>query len=260
MIVIFFFVSLLSSITGALCGIGGGVITKPVLDAFGLLSVSSISFLSGCTVLAMSVVSVMRYWKNGEKSIEVQTGTPLAIGASIGGIFGKVIFQSLCMYFVNENAVGAVQAILMIIITVVTLFFFGKERQFRAWRVDNTAGCLGIGLLLGLISSFLGIGGGPLNLLVLQLFFSMDRKQSAANSLYIILFSQLASLLSALVGGDVPEVPMEVLMVMVTGGLMGGYIGSLMKKRMALQMMNRFFCMVMLLIIGINILNFLKFV
>lgn len=58
MVVLFFAVSFLASIAGAICGIGGGVIIKPVLDMFGLASVSTISFLSGCTVLAMSIYSV----------------------------------------------------------------------------------------------------------------------------------------------------------------------------------------------------------
>ena len=53
---VFFGVSFLASIVGAICGIGGGVIIKPVLDAFGVLDVSAISFLSGCTVLAMSYI------------------------------------------------------------------------------------------------------------------------------------------------------------------------------------------------------------
>ena len=51
MIVVFFAVSLLASIVGSICGIGGGVIIKPVLDALDVMSVSCISFLSGCTVL-----------------------------------------------------------------------------------------------------------------------------------------------------------------------------------------------------------------
>ena len=59
-ILVFFLVSILSSIVGSICGIGGGVIIKPVLDAVGIMSVSSISFLSGCTVLAMSIVSVYK--------------------------------------------------------------------------------------------------------------------------------------------------------------------------------------------------------
>ena len=49
-----FLVSFLASTAGAICGIGGGVIIKPVLDLFQMASVSTISFLSGCTVLSMS--------------------------------------------------------------------------------------------------------------------------------------------------------------------------------------------------------------
>ncbi len=58
MYIIFFIISFGACIVGAICGIGGGVIIKPVLDAFGVLSVSAISFLSGCTVLAMTCYSV----------------------------------------------------------------------------------------------------------------------------------------------------------------------------------------------------------
>lgn len=52
---LYLLVSFLASVVGAVCGIGGGVIIKPVLDLFGLAGVSTISFLSGCTVLSMSL-------------------------------------------------------------------------------------------------------------------------------------------------------------------------------------------------------------
>lgn len=63
--VIFLAVSFGASVVGAICGIGGGVLIKPLLDAFGVLSVSTISFLSGCTVLAMSCYSVVRAKQSG---------------------------------------------------------------------------------------------------------------------------------------------------------------------------------------------------
>ena len=46
---LFLIVSFFSSIVGAICGIGGGVIIKPVLDMLGMGSATTISFLSGCT-------------------------------------------------------------------------------------------------------------------------------------------------------------------------------------------------------------------
>ena len=57
-------------IAGAICGIGGGVIIKPVLDALGILDVASISFLSGCTVLSMTAYSVLRSRLNGSSHVD----------------------------------------------------------------------------------------------------------------------------------------------------------------------------------------------
>ncbi|MEG0565900.1 MAG: sulfite exporter TauE/SafE family protein, partial [Hungatella sp.] len=78
--VIFLAVSFGASIVGAICGIGGGVLIKPLLDAFGVLSVSAISFLSGCTVLSMSCYSVGKAKLSGESLVDGKIGTPLAIG------------------------------------------------------------------------------------------------------------------------------------------------------------------------------------
>ena len=89
---VFFLVSFLASIVGAICGIGGGVIIKPVLDMLQLGSVSSISFLSGCTVLSMSCYSVGGSLLKKERAVDIKTGTPLAVGAAIGGVAGKQIF------------------------------------------------------------------------------------------------------------------------------------------------------------------------
>lgn len=77
---IYLLVSFLVSVIGAICGIGGGVIIKPVLDLCGLASVSTISFLSGCTVLSMSCCSVAKNLSAGESKVDMKTGTPLAIG------------------------------------------------------------------------------------------------------------------------------------------------------------------------------------
>lgn len=65
----------------------------------------------------------------------------------------------------------------------------------------NVLGCAAIGLVLGMSSAFLGIGGGPINLVVLFHFFSMPTKRAAQSSLYIILFSQATSTVASLATG-----------------------------------------------------------
>ena len=89
MYILFFLISFVASVSGAICGIGGGVIIKPVLDSFGLLDVKTISFLSGCTVLAMSGYSFLISKIKKESLVDMRIGTPLAVGAAVGGILGK---------------------------------------------------------------------------------------------------------------------------------------------------------------------------
>ena len=259
MYALFVLVSFGASIVGAICGIGGGVIIKPTLDAFGVLSVAAISFLSGCTVLSMSCYSVVRSKLAGDSGVDMKTGTPLAIGAAVGGIVGKMMFQYLSGQFADQDMVGAVQAACLVVITIGTLLYTIKKEQIRTHKLTHVGVCLAIGLVLGIMSSFLGIGGGPINLVVLFYFFSMDTKTAAANSLYIILFSQITSLVQTCVTGTIPEMEISYLVCMIAGGILGGTIGSKVNKKISDAGVDKLFIFLMAVIVLINIYNALKF-
>ena len=256
---LYLIVSFLASIAGAICGIGGGVIIKPVLDLCGLASVSTISFLSGCTVLAMSCYSVTKNLTSGESSIDKKTGTPLAIGAAVGGVVGKYMFSAIKAMFANPNTVGAVQAACLALITIATLVYTIFKSRIQTKHIKNLAVCLVIGLLLGIVSSFLGIGGGPINLVVLFYFFSMDTKTAAQNSLYIILFSQITSLITTLVTKTVPPFEWSALIFMVVGGIGGGIVGRMFNKKMDNRAVDKLFMVLMGIIICISIFNTFRY-
>lgn len=230
--VIFWLVSLCATLIGSICGIGGGIIIKPVLDSLHVMSTASISFLSGCTVLSMTIVSVYKTMRAGTVKIQMDTETPLALGAAVGGVAGSQIFQYLQGISADPEAVGDIQAMLMAGMMTVVILYTLFSAKLRSCHVKNKLACVLLGGGLGMLSAFLGIGGGPLNLAVLTLFFSMNTKEAAANSLYIILFSQAASLLVTLLTGSVPEFLPLALVIMVAGGLLGGTLGSLFNKRL----------------------------
>lgn len=255
---LFLLISLFSSTIGAISGIGGGVIIKPVLDATGTLSVSTISWLSGCTVLSMSIISLLRGRKNGV-SLEVRTSTPLAIGAALGGIAGKGIFDLVRAQVGRENLLGAIQAILLLMITAGVFFYIRLKSRIVTRQVKNPAACFLIGLLLGLLSAFLGIGGGPVNIAVLYYFFSMDSKKAAKNSLYIILFSQATSFFSTLIRGNVPPFDLLTLLFMIAGGVIGGIMGSGISKRISAERVEMVFTVLLFLIMGVNVYNIIRF-
>ena len=252
--ILFFVVSFLSSIVGAICGIGGGVVIKPVLDMLQMGAPATINFLSGCTVLSMSLYSVGKALRAGDSKVEMSTGTPLALGAAVGGVIGKELFSAVKEYFGGSSMVGGVQAIALGIITLGTLLYTVNKSRIQTRTTSNKVVCLVIGLLLGIMSSFLGIGGGPINLVVLGYFFGMDTKTAAANSLYIILFSQMASLIATLISG-VPEFRIPALILMVAGGIGGGIVGRKLNKKMDNKAVDKLFIGLMVLIVGICVYN-----
>ena len=86
--------------------------------------------------------------------------------------------------------------------------------------------------------------------MVLFFFFSMDTKTAAQNSLYIILFSQITSLINTLVTRTVPEFGFGLFVLMVGGGIFGGVAG---------RFVNRLFIGLMVVIMGICVYNIIQF-
>lgn len=254
--VLVFAVCLFASAVGGVCGIGGGVIIKPVVEAFNILSVSALSFLSGLCVLTMSCIYVIR--QRGSHLVEARQGTLLAWGAASGGLAGKAVFD-LIRQAVGEAPVGLTQSILLAIVTLLTLVYILNKRHIRTNTVSHPLVCILIGSALGMMSSFLGIGGGPINLCVLYYFFSMDTKKAASNSLYIILFSQTFSLLSTVIQGKIPQFPMIMLILMVTGGIWGGMLGHKLYVRLTAAQIDRLFNGLLCVIIMICLHNALRF-
>ncbi len=256
---LFFLISFGASIIGAICGIGGGIIIKPVMDAFGALDVSSINFLSGCTVLSMTMYSVIKAKIAKDSVINMKLGTPLAIGATIGGLFGKELFSYVETLFDTPNTAGAVQAFVLMLITLCTLSYTIGKEKVNTLRVTNMFICLLIGFVLGGCSSFLGIGGGPINLVVLHYFFTMGTKEAAQNSLYIILFSQITNVGLSLFTTDLSQISIVLLVGMIVCGIGGGICGRAINKKINENTVNKLFIALMIVIICINIYNTIKY-
>lgn len=227
---VFFAVAFGACIIGKICGMSGGVIIKPVLDAFGILSVGTINFLSGCTVLDMTCWSV-----------------------------GKQAYAAVAAQFADANTAGGVQACLLFAATFATLLYTLQKDNIAKRQVSNQLACVVIGLALGMLGAFLGIGGGPFNMAVLYYFFSMTTKIAAQNSLYIILFSQAIGILQTVLTGRTPEFSAGVLIGMVVFGVIGSEVGGRINKRLDDRAATRLFECAMALILCINVYNIWRY-
>ena len=121
-------VCLAASTIGGICGVGGGVVIKPLLDVTGIMSVSTLSFLSGLTVLAMACINV---WKSRKsKELETRRSIPLGLGAAVGGVSGKYLFDLIRKSLGNDRLVGGIQAIVLGILVLGTLLYvLNKKRE-----------------------------------------------------------------------------------------------------------------------------------
>ena len=141
---IFFLICFLASAVGAVCGIGGGVIIKPVLDAFGILDVETISFLSGCTVLSMTAYAVLKSRAGGNAKGDKKVRFPMAAGAALGGLAGKELFSFAASLSPDRNRVGAVQAFCLLLELQLVRDYRGHYLQSQprcAWHhYGNTRG------------------------------------------------------------------------------------------------------------------------
>ena len=134
--IIIVLIAFLATVIGSISGIGGGVIIKPVMDAISGLNMSTISFLSGNTVLAMTIISLL---KSAKEPIKPEAGLaiPLSLGAVFGGIVGKSLFSFVQSVASNNAGVGLVQNIIMIILTVTVFFYIQNKAKITTINVKN---------------------------------------------------------------------------------------------------------------------------
>src|SRR5699024_1866116 len=118
---IYFLVIILSNTVGAVSGMGGGVIIKPVLDFFALDTVATISFYSTVAVFVMSIVSTSRQLKNGVQ-VKGKIVLWISMGSIIGGIFGSLAFEALLNQFEQQESVQFIQIILTILMLLFAFF------------------------------------------------------------------------------------------------------------------------------------------
>jgi uncharacterized membrane protein YfcA len=253
------FIAGFASVIGAISGIGGGIIIKPVLDALSGREIAEINVLSGATVLAMSLVSLLRSRGSGI-TLEPKRGTALAGGAALGGAVGKLIFSITLRFFPRTALIGVIQSLMLIFLTLTVLLYLKKKKTIRPRDIHTIPFCLFTGLMLGMVSAFLGIGGGPVNIMVISYFFSMDSKTTALHSLYTIFLSQTASFLLMCAEGRIPSVNPVPVIAMVTGGVGGGLIGSRIVRILSNEQVDRLFSMVLWLVILLSAYNAVRFV
>jgi uncharacterized membrane protein YfcA len=250
-------VSFLASVIGAVCGIGGGIIIKPVVDAISTLYVETVSFLSGLTVLCMAAWSVVMTICSKKNPIKINITYPVSIGAAVGGTIGNRLFHLLNSSF--ADGAGSVQALCLFVLTFGTLVYTKNKHKIHTCNFTNSFACVTAGLILGFFSSLLGIGGGPFNLVLLSFLFSMDAKEAVQNSLCIILCSQFSNLVVTVITSTVPLFDPALLVGMACAGVTGAEVGRRLNMKLDDRAVDTLFQYLTIVIMALCVYNFCQY-
>ena len=229
--IIYFIIAIASTTVGAITGMGGGVIMKPVLDMMKGFDVATISLLSSISVLAMAIVSVLKQIQQKVK-IRYNIAIPLALGSVAGGIVGQAMLTAIIEWLDANSKVTAVQNSALAILIIAVFLYMLNKSKIRTLGIVNIFVVVIVGIFLGIISSFLGIGGGPINVALLILIFSFDIKTATICSIITILFAQISKLFSVALSGNHEIYDLSMLPPMLIGAVSGGFIGSWLNKKL----------------------------
>ena len=226
--VIYGIVIFAATFLGAFVGLGGGVIIKPLLDLIGHDTVQVVNFISTCAVFSMSISSTIKHFRAKTK-IDFKIIVSLSAGAVVGGILGSKLFDYLLTIF-NNSMLKSIQGLILGLLLVASVVYINVKNA-KSFRLTNPAAIIAVGLTLGFIASFLGVGGGPINVAFLVLFFSMTVKEAAVYSVGTIFFSQLSKLVTLGVTHTIPKFDIITLIVAIVCAAIGGIVGAKMNKK-----------------------------
>lgn len=249
---IYFFVIVIANTIGAVSGMGGGVIIKPVFDFIGAHDVAAISFYSATAVFTMSVVSTMRQLTSGRK-FNWQIVSWVSVGAVLGGILGNLAFEACLNWFGNKDIVQLIQIVLTVI-TLIFAFVYTKY-NWKNFKLTHVIWYFICGLMLGFLASLLGIGGGPINVSLLMLLFSLPIKEATVYSICTIFFSQFAKLLTIALTTVFSRYDLTILWFVIPAAVIGGLLGAKFSKILSPEKVTIVFQGVVLLVLFINLYN-----
>ncbi len=251
-VLIYSVIILCATFLGAFVGLGGGVIIKPMLDLIGHDGIAAVNFISSCAVFSMSISSTVKHIKAKTK-IDFRFILVLSVGAVCGGIGGSYFFDRLLSAFDND-ILKKIQGLILGVLLLLSVVYINVKNA-KSFKVKNPAGIVFVGLTLGFTASFLGIGGGPINVAFLVLFFSMSMKEAAVYSVGTIFFSQLSKLITTAVSSTVPQVNPVIVAAAVVCAVAGGIIGAQMNKKCSEKVIKTVFTVVVAAIAAVNFYN-----
>lgn len=257
-IFIYSVIVLCATMIGAITGLGGGIIIKPAFDFVGMDTTSMISVYSTVAVFTMCLVSIYKRSRLGFH-VHKNIALGLAFGSIVGGKIGDAVFL-WAVEKVDSSLVSASQSIILFLLLGGIILFTLNKGKINTLEVSNLFAIVTIGLLVGIISVYLGIGGGPLNIALLIYFFSMKAKDAAAYSILMIFFAQIIKMGTVIRDFEKYNNVSLVILAIAIFAVLGGWIGTKIQSKLSHEAVEKMYLGLMVVLLLMNAINIWLFV
>lgn len=204
--------AVLIGVSLGLLGSGGSIITLPVLVyAAGIPAAQAVGMSLVIVGTTSAAGSYLRY---REKAVAGKPVLFFAVSGMAGAFFGARL-----THLVTASGLLLIFGLLMLTVGFAMLRTREEDSVPQSCR---PAKCLGVGLAVGVLTGFLGVGGGFLILPALVLVADVEVKKAIGTSLAIIAFNSFAGL-----AGQLRYVRFDwgltlVFLIAALGGMFGG--------------------------------------
>ena len=229
-----FLLGAVSGALGGLMGVGGGIILVPLLVHALHVAQHEAQGTSLALVIVTALVAVIPYY--GQERLDLALALWLAVGAVPGVIVGSRLAART-----SAARLRVVFGILMLV-TAVRLLAAPPEAHGGTTLWSVPANVL-VGVLVGTLAGFVGIGGGTVLVPILVLGQNIDQHTAQGISLLMIIPVGIVGVLSYARQG---RIVLQGLPGLVAGGAVGALMGALLAHRMKAPTLTRLFALLLL--------------
>ncbi|KFE67169.1 sulfite exporter TauE/SafE family protein [Hyalangium minutum] len=230
-------------LTGAMLGIGGGVVLVPLL-VFGFhLPLEEAVPASLMCVVASSCAAAASYVDN--RLSDIRLGLTLELATVVGAITGGLVAAYLA-----PAMVAVVFGLFTLYVALQILLVRTRNEEPAATTVYTPTNYpLGISgsFVAGGLSALLGVGGGPLKVPLMSYGMRVPFKVASATSNLMIGVTGAASVASYAWRG---HMKLPLVAPLVVGVLAGAYVGSRLMPRVPTAVLKKLFAVVLLVVAG----------
>jgi uncharacterized membrane protein YfcA len=175
-------------------GVGGGILMVPLLMLWAQFDQKRASATSLLAIVPTSLVGAITYASNHQ--VDVMVAVFVAVGAIIGAPFGSKLLRVLPVAVVHWTFIT-----MMVIEAFRLLFVADQSHGTFELTFFTGAGLIALGMLMGVASGMLGIGGGVIAVPVFMSVFGLAPLLAKGTSLLAMVPTAIAGTIPNLRSG-----------------------------------------------------------